>query len=175
MRKLKVYLDGAAEVCIFFYVAGNSACKATLKLMKTLQVLHSSKYVTPCFDEPMTNRDMAKRVLDFMGDCKDITFEDRLSCSIDLKELEHLVVQVFDNQHEDTDLCLWIDLTDTSDTTLNFASFATVYVRRPSEVDAYQTKLIAIKENAIKMREGFAKSKSSDVEGGLKAIESICA
>jgi hypothetical protein len=52
-------------------VAGNSACKATFKLMKTFQVLHSSKYVTPCFDEPMTDRDMAKRVMDFMGDCKD--------------------------------------------------------------------------------------------------------
>ena len=141
--------------------------------MKTLQVLHSSKYVTPSFDEPMTNRDMAKRVMDFMGDCEDITFEDRLSCAIDLKELEHLIVQVFDNQHDDTDLCLWIDLTGTSDTTLNFPSFATVYVRQP--VDANQLKLDAIKANAIKMREGFAKRKSSDVEDGLKAIESIVA
>ena len=137
--------------------------------MKTFQVLHSSKYVTPSFDEPMTNRDMAKRVMDFMGDCEDITFEDRLSCAIDLKELEHLIVQVFDNQHDDTDLCLWIDLVDGD----NFRPFATVYVRQPSEVDAYQAKLDQVKENAVKMREGFAKRKSSDVEDGLKAIEGI--
>jgi hypothetical protein len=152
-------------------VAGNSACKATFKLMKTFQVLHSSKYVTPCFDEPMTDRDMAKRVMDFMGDCKDITLEDRLSCAIDLKELEHLIVQVFNNQHEDTDLCLWIDLVDGA----NFRPFATVYVRQPSEVDVYQAKLDQVRVNAEKMREGFAKCKSSEVEEGLKAIESLVA
>lgn len=123
----------------------------------------------------MTNRDMAKRVMDFMGDCKDITFEDRLSCAIDLKELEHLIVQVFDNQHDDTDLCLWIDLNEPTTPTLQFPAFATVYVRHPSKFDENQIKLNQVRKNAVKMREGFAKCKSSEVEDGLKAIEEIVA
>ena len=35
VRKLIIVLDGMSDVCIFCLVAGNSACKAAFKLMKT--------------------------------------------------------------------------------------------------------------------------------------------
>jgi len=161
----------------FCLVAGNSACKVALKLMsnsippkplhESIQVFHSSKYGE---SSTLTLGCMVYRVLEFMGDCKDITFSDRLSCAIDLKELEHLIVQIFDNQHEDErEMSLYIEL----NRGVRFPSFATVYVQEPAVVDVNQIKLDAIKANTVKMREGLAKCKSSDVEDGLKEIETI--
>jgi len=117
---------------------------------------------------------MVANVRDFLKDCEDINFTDTLSVAVDLNEVEHLVVQIFDNQLGDTELSLYIELSESTTSTLNFPSFATVYIRQPSEAEANQVKLDQVKANAAKMREGFAKCKSSDVEDGLKAIEEIC-
>jgi len=115
---------------------------------------------------------MVANVRDFLKDCKDINFTDTLSVAVDLYEVEHLVVQIFDNQLGDTELSLYIELNGHDS---KYPSFATIYVRQPSEVDANKVKLGQVKANAIKMREGFARCKSSDVEDGLRAIEGILA
>ena len=140
--------------------------------MKTLQVFHFSKYTCRPLGGDLPSLDlMTANVRDFLKGCEDITYSDVLNCAIDIKEVDNLVFQVFHNQIGDNELSLYIELNGGD----KYPAFATIHTRQPSEVDANQLKLDAIKANAVKMREGFAKCKSSDVEDGLKAIEGIVA
>jgi len=134
--------------------------------MKTLHILNESRYSKPAHREVQS---VEQDLIDFLGDCNDMTFEDRLSVSVDKAEVLHLFYQVYENQHDDLGLELWLEKFDGG----SHPSFLTIHLHRPSEAEPLQEKLNSVKASAEKMREGFTKSSSGQVEAGLKTIEAL--